>query len=142
MTVVIDDLLTGATVTTNAVAAVTSAGITVQSRDFTVTAWRPFRGVVADFTDDGPAAPASAYQAIIKWGKGSVSAGRIIGANGQYTVIARHVFPKFTGTKTVTITVTDPEGESETVTDSVTEFVRHPNVIRLRQTKVAARPHR
>ena len=66
---------------------------------------------MATFTDSGPPEAASAYKAIINWGKGRKSAGMITGSNGRFVVSARHVFPRFSGTKTVTVTVTDTEGQ-------------------------------
>jgi parallel beta-helix repeat protein len=73
---------------------------------------KPFVGTVATLTDSDPTAPASAFKAIINWGKGRKSAGTITGNSGHYVVSARHVFPRFAGKKPVSVTVTGPDGQT------------------------------
>jgi hypothetical protein len=99
-----------------------------------------FQGLIATFTDSVPTDPTSAYKATINWGRGRRSAGMITGANGQFVVSARHVFPRFAGTNQVTITVTDADGQSVSVSESASYKVSHPRPIKAAQrTKIASR---
>jgi hypothetical protein len=54
----------------------------------------------------------------------------IVGSNGQFVVSAKHVFPRFSGTKTVTVTLTDTQGRVVSVSESASYAVLHPKVIR------------
>ena len=100
--------------------------LAIAADPLTVSPNKPFQGIVATFTDSGPPQPASDYKAMINWGKGRKSAGMITGSNGRFVVSARHVFPRFTGEKTVTVTVTDGEGQVVSVSESASEAARHP----------------
>jgi hypothetical protein len=60
------------------------------------------------------------YKATINWGKGRRTAGMVTASNGRFVVSGRHVFPRFTGTKTVTVTVTnEADGQSASVSELV-----------------------
>ncbi len=80
ISVTIVDSLTGNKVTANSTASVSADTITLQARDLTVTPGRTFQGIVATFTDSGPAESADGYHAVIRWGKGHRSAGTITGS--------------------------------------------------------------
>ena len=56
---------------------------------------------------------------------------------------ARHVFPRFTGEKTVTVTVTDGEGQVVSVRETASEAVRQPSVIKMmNRSNSVSKPHR
>ena len=79
---------------------------------------------MATFIDSGPPEPASAFKAVIDWGKGRKSAGMITGSHGQFVVSAEHKFPKFAGKKTVTVVVTGPDGLVASMSESVSYAAR------------------
>ena len=114
-----------------AVPATTPAVLAIVADALTLSPNKPFQGIVATFTDSGPSEPASDYKAMINWGKGRKAAGMITGSNGRFIVSARHMFPRFSGTKTVTVTVTDTEGRSVSVSESASYAARHPKVIKV-----------
>ena len=114
-----------------AVPAPTPPVLAVAADPLTVSPNKPFQGIVATFSDSGPPQPASAYKATINWGKGRRSAGMITGSNGRFVVSARHVFPRFTGEKTVTVTVSDGAGQVVSVRETVSGAARQPRVIKV-----------
>ena len=126
-----------------AVPAPTPAVLAVAADPLTVSPNKPFQGIVATFSDSGPPQPASAYKATINWGKGRRSAGMITGSNGRFVVSARHVFPRFTGEKTVTVTVSDGAGQVVSVRETVSEAARQPRVIKvMNRANSVSKPHR
>jgi hypothetical protein len=106
--------------------------LTMSPETITLSPNGSFNGVLAWFTDSGPSEPASAYKATIDWGKGRRSAGMITGSNGRFNVSGHHRFPRFSGTKPVTITVTNPEGQTLSVTDSMSEASHVREVFKLK----------
>ncbi len=76
-----------------------------------------FSNIVATFSDAGPALPPNSYAAIVSWGDGTVSAGKINGGNGSFVVKASHKFTRFSGVRTATVTITDASGRRATITD-------------------------
>ena len=48
----------------------------------------------------------------------------ITGSNGRFVVSARHVFPRFSGQKTVTVTITGPDGQTASVRESASYTAR------------------
>ena len=117
--------------------------LAIQAGGLTLSRNQPFQGIVATFTDSGPSEPASAYKATINWGKGRKSAGMIVGSNGQFVVSAKHVFPRFFGTKTVTVTLTDTQGRVVSLSESASYAVLHPKVIRATHpAKIASKSRR
>ncbi len=98
---------------------------------------------MATFSDSGPPQPASAYKATINWGKGRRSAGMITGSNGRFVVSARHLFPQFTGEKTVTVTVSDRAGQVVSVRENVSGAARQPRAIKvMNRANSVWKPHR
>jgi hypothetical protein len=125
------------------VPAPTSPVLAVAADPLTVSPNKPFQGIVATFSDSGPRQPASAYKAMINWGKGRRSAGMITGSNGRFAVSARHMFPRFAGEKTVTVTVSDGAGQVVSVGETVSEAARQPRVIKVMyRANSVAKPHR
>ena len=59
--------------------ATTPAVLAIAAVPLTLSRLKPFQGIVATFTDSGPAEPTSDYTAMINWGKGRRSAGMITG---------------------------------------------------------------
>jgi hypothetical protein len=97
-----------------------TVAFTMLPENITLSPSRSLHGVVATFADSGPAEPASVYKATINWGKGRRTAGMVTASNGRFVVSGRHVFPRFTGTKTVTVTVTnEADGQSASVSELV-----------------------
>jgi hypothetical protein len=126
-----------------AVPAPTPVVMAVAADPLTVAPNKPFQGIVATFSDSGPPQPASAYKATINWGKGRRSVGMITGSNGRFVVSARHVFPRFTGEKTVTVTVSDGAGQVVSVRETVSEAKRQPRVIKvMNRANSVSKPHR
>jgi hypothetical protein len=139
-----DPSSTGAAPTSSPAAtpAAPTVALAVQAAAISVPTDRVFSGVVATFTD-GDAAGPSVDRVVIDWGKGRRTAGMITGSNGRFVVMARHVFPRFRGTKPVTITVTDPDGQTVSVSETASEVVRHSRVIKVTaRGKDDARPIR
>jgi hypothetical protein len=105
------------------------AVLVIETGEITVPKSGVFSGIVATFTDAGPAEPAGAYKATFDWGKGRKTAGMIAGSNGRFVVSARHTFSRFTGTRSVIVTVAGPGGQSVSVVESAAEIVHHPGAI-------------
>jgi hypothetical protein len=80
---------------------------------------------------------------MINWGKGRRSAGMVTGSKGRFVVSARHVFPRFTGEKTLTVTVSDGAGQVVSVRETVSEAAHLPRVIKvINRANRVAKPHR
>lgn len=78
-----------------------------------------FNGVtVADFTDSNLSTPASDLQAIIAWGDGTQSAGKVTGSDGSFAVSGAHLFAG-PGQDDATITLSKV-GSTSTATASTT----------------------
>jgi hypothetical protein len=121
----------------------TPPALAVAADPLTVSPKKPFQGMVATFSDSGPRQPATVYKEMINWGKGRRSVGMITGSNGRFVVSARHVFPRFTGEKTVTVTVSDGAGQVVSVGETVSEAARQPRVIMvMNRANSVAMPHR
>jgi hypothetical protein len=102
-----------------------TVALAILPEGITLSPSRSFHGLVATFADSGPAEPASVYKATINWGKGRRTAGMVTASNGRFVVSGRHVFPRFTGTKTVTVTVTnEADGQSASVSELVSAAAR------------------
>ena len=66
----------------------------------------------------------------------------ITGSNGRFVVSARHVFPRFTGEKTVTVTVSDGAGQVVSARETVSEAARQPRVIKvMNRANSVSKPH-
>ena len=101
-------------------------------------------GTVATSTDSGPSEPVSDYKATIDWGKGRKTAGMITGSNGQFVVLARHKFPRFSGAKEVAVIVTNiTDGRTVSVSEPASYVVRHPRVSKTaRSVKIVEKSNR
>jgi hypothetical protein len=107
------------------VEAAASAHETAAATECTPSLSKSFHGIVARFADSGPTEPVGVYKATINLRKGRRTAGMITGSNGRFVVSGRHVFPRFTGTKTVTVTVTnEADGQSASVSERVSTAAR------------------
>jgi hypothetical protein len=126
--------------TTPLATTLTPAGLAIVADSLTLSPNKPFQGTVATFTDSGPVESASAFKAIIDWGKRRKSAGMITGTDDRFVVSARHKFPPFAGTETVTIMLTDPEGPVVSASEAASYVVRRPKT--LKRTNSAAQPQR
>jgi hypothetical protein len=120
-----------------------TVALTMLPENITLSPSRSLHGVVATFADSGPAEPASVYKATIEWGKGRRSAGMVTGSNGRFVVSGRHVFPRFTGTKTVTVTVTnEADGQTASVSERVSAAARKNRADRaVPRLPIAAKSH-
>ncbi len=119
------------------------ATLAIVADPLTLSRNKPFRGIVATFTDSGPPEPLTDYKATINWGKGRKSVGMITGSNGRFVVSARHAFGRFTVQQHVTVTVTDTEGQVVSVSETALYTPHRPRVIRVRShAKLAATSQR
>jgi Tol biopolymer transport system component len=91
---------------------VEDAPLAAQGTTLSATLGTPLEGVVAAFTDSGPAAPPGGYKATITWGDGTSSPGTIqpsASAPGTFTVTGTHTFAG-AGSLQVRISILDPGG--------------------------------
>jgi hypothetical protein len=67
----------------------------------------------------------------------------VTGSNGRFVVSGRHVFPRFTGTKTVTVTVTnEADGQTASVIERVSAAARKNRADRaVARRPIAAKSH-
>src|SRR5690242_15416270 len=69
---------------------------------------------IASFTDSNLTDTASSFTATIDWGDGTVTAGTIVGSNGNFTVEGGHTFAD-EGFPNATVTVTRTADSSQLV---------------------------
>src|SRR5947199_270179 len=96
--------------------------ITASPVNFSASEQSLFRGTVATFTDDNPAAMPTDFVAVIDWGDGSpTSFGTITENAGTFSVDGQHTYDdEGTFAATVTITEQEPGTGFASVTDTAT----------------------
>jgi hypothetical protein len=98
---------------------VTVAPLSDAAANFSATAGAPFSGTVATFTTADKIDSAAAFSAVITWGDGSTSTGRITGGNGSFTVSGSHTYAA-AGSYAVYVQITNPNTQSATASDTAT----------------------
>lgn len=112
----------GSAKTVTFAAAITDAALTAgTAKSVTMTAAQASTATVASFTDAaGAQAAAADFTASIKWGDGTTSNGTVSKTgSGAFDVSGTHTYTT-AGTKSLTITVTDEEGQSVSMSATVT----------------------
>ena len=118
-TVTVTDPILGASATVTSPVSVSPLPILVGGKTYVLVGSKAasFSNVVATFTDAGPALPVKSYSAVVSWGDGTTSVGKITLSRGVFTVKASHRFVRFSGTRNATVTVSDTTGRQAVVTD-------------------------
>ena len=109
----------GRTVKANGVARVGNASLAAKGRSFTVAAGSAFTRVVATARDGNPFETVHDLQALIRWGDGTRSSGRLVrSAAGAFRIVGRHRFAK-PGTYRAVVRVRDGDGGETTATTRI-----------------------
>lgn len=85
--------------------------VSVTGTNLTEKFQKSFTATVASFTTSDPGAPASGFRALINWGDGSTSAGKIKAnkhAKGTFSITGTHDYKDGISDQTITITVNAP----------------------------------
>src|SRR5262249_25154548 len=98
---------------------VTADPLSAAAVNFSATAGAPFSGTVATFTTPDHSDSAAAFTAVITWGDGSTSTGRIHGSNGSFTVSGSHTYAA-AGSDAVSVQISNPNTQSATANDTAT----------------------
>lgn len=126
-----------ASVSTTAAGAGTASAAAVPAADslagqpmvVSATQRQSFSGVVAAFTDANVLALASSFVAMIHWGDGHVSRGRVTGSDGQFEVIGVHRYAQ-SGHYSVKVTIKlSASSHVSTTADSVAAVARPLKVV-------------
>jgi hypothetical protein len=100
---------------------VTVADAPLSATGVDVTSPKAFSGVVANFTDANPDAPAADFTATIDWGDGGSSSGTIGTTAGGLRVSGQHAYAT-TGFFAVTIHIVDEGGSTATAHGTILIF--------------------
>jgi hypothetical protein len=73
-------------------ARVAEAPIAGEAEEFSARAGRAYEGRVATFRDDNRLAQASDYAAVVDWGDGTTTTGRVTGDDGRFEVEGAHTY--------------------------------------------------
>ncbi len=84
-----------------------------------VSAFQPFSGTVATFTDTNTGNVAGDFTSTIDWGDGSTTNGTVTGSGGSFTVNGSHIYTG-QGTDTVTVSILDDAPGTATGTATTT----------------------
>jgi hypothetical protein len=100
----------GSTATATGTARVADAPLTALGSSITASEGIALMATVATFTDGNPAAPASNFTAMIRWGDGSSSPGTVLAkGGGKFAVQGTHTYAR-EGSYAVTVKVQDQGG--------------------------------